>query len=97
MTLNFEDLERVFMGQMNGMFNVRYDVYIGESLAEQTTNTLPEIFAKQHFMEMVQSIANEDKPMRVEMHVPYKVFDDNNNYIKTLDNYIEFKNNLYDK
>ena len=97
MIFNFDDIFGAFSGQMAEMFDVRYDLYIGESLIEQTTNTLPEIFAKQHFMEMVQSIANEDKPMRVEMHVPYKVFDDNNNYIKTLDNYIEFKNNLYDK
>ena len=97
MIFNFDDLARAFNGQLDGMFDVRYDLYIGESLVEQTTNTLPELFAKQHFMQMVQSIANEDKPMKVEMHVPYKVFDDNNNYIHTLDNYVEFKNNLYDK
>ena len=80
-----------------GMYEVRFDIYQGTQLIESTTQTLPEAFAKQNFIGIIQQLANANVPMKAEMHVKYDIFDDNDKYVKTLDNYIEYKNNLYDK
>ena len=80
-----------------GTYEVRFDIYQGTQLVESTVQTLPKEFAKQNFIGIIQQLSNANVPMRAEMHVPYDVFDDNNNHVRRLDNYIEYKNKLFEK
>ena len=75
---------------------VRFDIYQGTQLIESNVQRLPEQFAKQNFIGIIQQLSNAPSPMRAEMHVKCPIYDDNGNYIRTLDNYIEYKNKLFE-
>lgn len=77
-------------------YEATFEIYVGDQCVHKQTISTLEIMLKQQFAQIIQQIANESKPMRCKMIVKDIVWDKIDKKQIVLDNYVEFKNKLFE-
>ena len=84
----------MFNFNFNSMFGDVYDakieVYIGDKLVQSDSLQAPQIILEQNYLNLLQSIiADKSRPMSVKLLVAQDIYDDNDNYLRTMWNSVE--------
>ena len=75
-----------------GIHEATIEIYLGDKLIQRQSMQAPQMFLKSQFMNLVEQIAKDDRPMRVKMIVPDVIWDRFEQKNKILNNYVEFNN-----
>ena len=79
-----------------GMYEVIFEVYMGDQLtSRQKMQALKEMLMLT-FIDTVNKIKNDKRPMKVKMIRQEVVYDKTEKKQKTMENYVEFRNNAMD-
>lgn len=89
MFFNFDNISSEFNSHV-----VTFEIYIGEQLVNKQTIEAPEIMLKNQFIQMMQQIANDNRPMKCRLIVPDVIWNNYEKKQKVLENYVEFRNKL---
>ena len=84
----------MFNFNFNSMFGDVYDakieVYIGDQLVQSDSLQAPQIILERNYLNLLQSIvADKSSPMSIKLSVKKDVYDDNDNYLRTVWNSVE--------
>ena len=84
----------MFNFNFNSMFGDVYDakieLYIGDQLVQSDSLQAPQIILERNYLNLLQSIiADKSRPMSVKLLVAQDVYDDNDNYLRTMWNSVE--------
>ena len=84
----------MFNFNFNSMFGDVYDakieVYIGDQLVQSDSLQAPQIILEQNYLRLVQQIVTDkSRPMSIKLSVKKDVYDDNDNYLRTMWNSVE--------
>jgi len=74
------------------IYNVTFEIYIGDKLVQRESCRAPVVILKQQFMSLVEQIANDERPMRIRMVKKETIWDQFEQKQKILNNYVEFNN-----
>lgn len=84
---------------INQQFFSTYDVFLevklGDSIIERQQLSLPKEVLLEIFKRKISEVSAGDLPYRVRIWFIQQIYDDNNNYIRTLTNEIKFGTNSY--
>lgn len=75
------------------MYESTFEIYIEDKLINRQIMNAPKEILMLNFVQTVNQIGNDQRPMRVKMIVPMTIWDNFKNEQKTLDNYVMFSNN----
>lgn len=78
-------------------YQVIIETYLGTQCIQRQPLNAPEQILKMQFMGVIQQIAQENRPMKCRMIVPEVIWDDIEKKEKVLNNYVEFRNKLFEK
>ena len=84
----------MFNFNFNSMFGDVYDakieVYIGDQLVQSDNLQAPQFVIEQNYLRLLQSIiADKSRPMSIKLLVAQDIYDDNDNYLRTVWNSVE--------
>ena len=84
----------MFNFNFNSMFGDVYDakieLYIGDQLVQSDNLQAPQFVIEQNYLRLLQSIiADKSRPMSIKLLVAQDVYDDNDNYLRTVWNSVE--------
>ena len=74
------------------MIEAILEVYIGETLAESQQLQAPQFVVEQQFKQLMTQIMDDTRPMKIRLCRDEPIYDEMNNYIRTLQNYVEYEN-----
>lgn len=74
------------------IYDAKIEIYIGDKLVQSDTLQSPSILIKQNYMNLLQQIISDNRPITTKLLVKNDIFDDNGNYIRTLCNSVEHSN-----
>ena len=77
-------------------YSVIIETYIGNQCVQRQSLNAPEQVLKMQFMGLMQQIAQEDRPMSIKMILYDIIWDNYENKQKAIENYIEFRNKLFE-
>lgn len=80
-------------GDMLESFEVNFEVYIGEQVVNRQRMQAPKEILMMNFMQTVNQIAQDQRPMKIKMMRQEVIWDNFDNVEKSLNNEIEFSNN----
>ena len=80
------------MGMDMGIHEAILEVYLGDKLIQKQSMSAPHMILKSQFMNLVEQVANDDRPIRIKMIKPETIFDQFEQKNKVLYNYVEFNN-----
>lgn len=80
-------------GDMFEPHEVIFEIYIRDNLVNKQTMQAPKDMLIANFMQVVQQIGNDQRPMKIKMIVPNTIWDKFENKQKTLNNEVSFSNN----
>lgn len=72
------------------------EIYLGTQLIQRQQLNAPVEMLKMQFIGLAKQIAQENRPMRVKMILPEVIWDDIDKKQKVMNNYVEFKNKLFE-
>jgi len=73
-----------------------YEIYIDTQLVNKQTSVAPTMVHKAQYMELIQELSNDSRPMRFKIIAEDEViWDEIEQKHKSISNYLEFKNNAY--
>lgn len=75
------------------MFEVTFEVYIEDKLVNKQAIQAPKEILMVNFIQMMNQIKDDKRPMKIKMSRPEVVWDDFNNTQKVLNNFVAFSNN----
>ena len=81
------------MDEMFETYRVVFEIYMEDKLINKQTMEAPKKMLIINFMQTVQQIGNDQRPMRIRMIVPKIIWDNFENKEKVLNNEVEFFNN----
>ena len=70
-----------------------FEIYIEDKLIDKQAMNAPKEMLVLNFIQMVNQIGNDQRPMRIKMIIPMTIWDNFENKEKVLDNYVMFSNN----
>ena len=76
-------------------YDVIFEIYIGNALANKQRMQAPKQMLMMNFIQVVEELRNDSRPMKVKMIRQESIFDKFENKYKTLNNEIEFMNNAW--
>lgn len=88
MRVNFSGFE-----DMLEIHEVIFEIYIRNKLANKQTMQAPKDMLIANFMQVVQQISNDRRPMKIKMIKPETIWDRFENKQKILNNEVSFSNN----
>lgn len=74
-------------------YEVDYEIYVGEQLAQKQRMKAPKEILMINFMQTAQQIGSDNKPMKIKMTRPETIWDSFENKEKVLTNEVSFSNN----
>ena len=75
------------------IFDAKIEIYVGDSLVQSDNLQAPQIVIEQNYLRLVQQIvADKSRPMSIKLSVAKDIYDDNDNYVRTLWNSVESYN-----
>ena len=81
------------MVNMFEMYESTFEIYIEDKLVDKQTMNAPKEILMINFIQTVNQIGNDQRPMKIKMIVPMTIWDNFENKQKVLDNYVMFSNN----
>lgn len=75
-------------------FEVTFEVYIEDKLTNKQTMQAPKEMLIANFLQTVQQIQNDKRPIKIKMIRPETIWDNFEQREKVLNNEIEFSNNV---
>jgi hypothetical protein len=86
MNVNFDSI-------FGDIFDAKIEIYVGEQLVQSDNLQAPQIVIEQNYLRLVQQIvADKSRPMSIKLSVAKDIYDDNDNYVRTLWNSVESYN-----
>jgi len=85
MFANFESL-------FGESFDAKLEIYLGDKLVQSNNIQAPSMIIQQNYLGLLQQILQEPSPMSVKLLVAKDIYDDNDNYVRTLWNSVESYN-----
>ena len=73
-------------------FDAKIEIYVGEQLVQSDNLQAPSVIIQQNYLNLLQQVLNEPSPMSVKLLVAKDIYDDNDNYVRTLWNSVESYN-----
>lgn len=73
-------------------FDAKIDIYIGDKLVQSDNLQAPSMVIQQNYLQLLQQIIDNPQPMSVKLSVAKDIYDDNDNYVRTLWNSVESYN-----
>ena len=70
-------------------FDAKIEIYIGDQLVQSDNLQAPSIVIQQNYLNLSNQIINESQPMSVKLLVAKDVYDDDDNYVRTIWNSVE--------
>lgn len=74
------------------VYEVTTEIYLNDDLVQRQTIQAPHIIHKSQYLNLIQQIANDKRPMKFRMIKPDIIWDQFEQKQKVLNNYIEFSN-----
>ena len=74
------------------IYDSKIEIYVGDKLIQSDNLQAPSIVIQQNYLGLLNQIINEPQPMSVKLLVAKDVYDDNDNYVRTLWNSVESYN-----
>lgn len=81
------------MVNMFEMYESTFEIYIEDKLVNRQIMNAPKEMLMLNFVQTVNQIGNDQRPMRIKMIVPMTIWDNFEKKGKVLDNYVMFSNN----
>ena len=75
------------------IYNVTFEIYIGDTLAKTQTMQAPQEILMANFMQLVNQIARDQRAMKIRMSRPEIIWDEFEKREKVLTNEVIFGNN----
>ena len=83
----------MFGFDMFDTYKVTFEIYIEDKLVQQKVMQAPKELLIANFMQMVNQISKDDKPIKIKMSRPETIWDNFENKQKVLTNEVIFVNN----
>lgn len=74
------------------VYDAKIEVYVGDSVVQTDNLQAPSIIIEQNYLGLLQQIIKESQPMSVKLLVAKDIYDDNDNYVRTIWNSVESYN-----
>ena len=87
------DFTNFFGGQLN-IQEVTLEVYIGSALVERQLLSMPQFALEQQFKQLMAQIMDDERPMKIRYVKDEPIYDEMNNYVRTLQKYVEYENKI---
>lgn len=71
------------------IYDVAIEIYVGNQLVQSDSVSAPRMIVEQNYLQLVNQIIHNQQPMSVKMIRPVDVYDENDNYVRTLFNSVE--------
>ena len=72
------------------IFDAKIEIYVGDSLVQSDNLQAPQIMIEQNYLRLVQQIVTDkSRPMSIKLSVKKDIYDDNDNYLRTMWNSVE--------
>lgn len=84
---------RIFDFEEFGAYDVIFEIHVGNSVRKQRMQA-PKEMIKLNFIQTANQIAEDSRPMKIRMVREVTIWDRFENKQKTLENVIEFRNNV---
>lgn len=84
---------RINIGDIFEPFEVTFEVYIEDKLTNKQTMQAPKEMLIANFLQTVQQIQNDKRPIKIKMIRPETIWDNFEQREKVLNNEVEFSNN----
>ena len=83
MHVNFDQI-------FGSVFDAKIEIYVGEQLVQSDNLQAPQIMIEQNYLNLLQQIiADKSRPMSIKLSVKQDIYDDNDNYLRTMWNSVE--------
>ena len=74
------------------VFDAKIEIYVGDKLVQTDNLQAPSIVIQQNYLNLLNQIINEQQPMSIKLSVAKDIYDDNDNYVRTIWNSVESYN-----
>lgn len=75
------------------VFDAKIEIYIGDQLVQSDNLQAPSIVIQQNYLNLLnQILVDKSRPMCLKLSVAKDIYDDNDNYVRTIWNSVESYN-----